>query len=327
MVNQQLLDFIKSQLLKGIDREIITKELLGSGWTEADIQEGFNLANAKIINLTGNSTPPPSTIDIETFNKGKKITYTIVSSIITIFLATGLIFGDEISSAKDFLIKSIKGSKTEIINQISQKREIKPEINQEIPITSQQEQNQIITENEPTQKNEAINKIEGKSDIVVSSEKLPALAKKGPINCGTEMRCFIAAAKSCSPSFVEETMTFDIFDVYSETNKTKMTLTGYDSTKRCGYISKVISATIDYSSKIKAMSEYETATDEAKKEDLAGVRDLVKSTIGMTTKCSFTTTYLSAILVNWSKKIYNSDDYKPGNCTTTDFTGKVVSMM
>lgn len=50
MTNQQLLDFIKQQLLKGVDKETITKELLGGGWAEQDIQEGFNAVNAPVIN-------------------------------------------------------------------------------------------------------------------------------------------------------------------------------------------------------------------------------------------------------------------------------------
>jgi hypothetical protein len=119
MINQQLLDFIKAQLLKGVDRETIMKELMENGLTREDIEEGFSLANARIINLTGNSSSPiPPTIDVESYNKGKKIKYTIISSIITIGIAIGLIFGDEIVLVKDEFIRSIKGNKIEIINQI-----------------------------------------------------------------------------------------------------------------------------------------------------------------------------------------------------------------
>ena len=50
MTNQQLLDFIKTQLLKGIDKETIIRELLGNGWSENDIQEGFNTINIPTSN-------------------------------------------------------------------------------------------------------------------------------------------------------------------------------------------------------------------------------------------------------------------------------------
>ena len=48
MINQQLLDFIKSQLLEGLDKEAITKELIGNGWTEQDIGESFNTVNTQL---------------------------------------------------------------------------------------------------------------------------------------------------------------------------------------------------------------------------------------------------------------------------------------
>lgn len=42
MINPQLLDFIKQQLLKGVNKETITNELVGNGWDNKAIQEGFN---------------------------------------------------------------------------------------------------------------------------------------------------------------------------------------------------------------------------------------------------------------------------------------------
>ena len=326
MINQQLVDFIKSELLKGADRETIKKQLLGSGWNIEDIEEGFGLATAKNINLTGNSsTPIPPTIDVETYNKGKKIT--ILFSFITVIIAANLIFGDELRIIKDDLVKSIKGSKTEIINQIKQVENVNTEIQQEGPATPQQNQNQNDKEIEPVQESSPVTKIEDKKVTVVSTEKLPSSVKTGPINCGKDMSCFINNSKTCTPAFVEETTTLDLFGMYSQTNKTKMTLTGYDSSKKCGYLSEVISANVDYSSEIKSSPEYMAATEAEKKEDLAKPNESVKSTIGMVTKCSFTTAYLTDLLNKWQKGSYSSDDYKPGNCTTTDSAGKVYPMM
>ncbi|MDR3519645.1 MAG: hypothetical protein P4L63_02025 [Candidatus Pacebacteria bacterium] len=42
MTNQQLLDFIRQQLSKGLPKEKITSDLLANGWTAQDIQEGFS---------------------------------------------------------------------------------------------------------------------------------------------------------------------------------------------------------------------------------------------------------------------------------------------
>lgn len=54
MINQQLLDFIKQQLLKGVDKETIKKELLEGGWAQVDIDEGFNIVNTPIVNTVIN---------------------------------------------------------------------------------------------------------------------------------------------------------------------------------------------------------------------------------------------------------------------------------
>jgi uncharacterized RDD family membrane protein YckC len=51
MINQQLLDFIKSQLQLGLSKETITKELLTNSWTMQDIEEGFNATKAPVPNM------------------------------------------------------------------------------------------------------------------------------------------------------------------------------------------------------------------------------------------------------------------------------------
>lgn len=70
MINQQLLDFIKSQLLKGIDKEAITKELLEGGWLGKDIEEGFNLINTQ-LQVAQNVPVPSSSKLMDTTNQIK----------------------------------------------------------------------------------------------------------------------------------------------------------------------------------------------------------------------------------------------------------------
>lgn len=57
MVNQQLLDFIKMQLEKGVDKELISTQLLSNDWTRQDIEEGFQSAGTGIEKST--TTIPP----------------------------------------------------------------------------------------------------------------------------------------------------------------------------------------------------------------------------------------------------------------------------
>lgn len=80
MINKELIGFIEDQTKKGATKEIVSKELLGAGWTNQDIEEAFNAINivspkpaptpvatptvssASIINPTinpmGSQTPP-----------------------------------------------------------------------------------------------------------------------------------------------------------------------------------------------------------------------------------------------------------------------------
>jgi hypothetical protein len=53
MINQQLLDFIKQQLSKGISKDKITSDLLSNGWNIEDVAEGFAAITLKV-----SPTPP-----------------------------------------------------------------------------------------------------------------------------------------------------------------------------------------------------------------------------------------------------------------------------
>jgi len=104
MINQQLLDFIKSQLLKGVNKDTIINELKGAGWLEKDIEEGFNSTNFPIVESTMN---PTINSEMSSFvnspvlsqkknNLGKKILLILIIFVIIV----GVIwyyFGDKIS--------------------------------------------------------------------------------------------------------------------------------------------------------------------------------------------------------------------------------------
>jgi hypothetical protein len=56
MINQQLIDYIKQQILKGLNRETIIKDLLGNGWEIKDIEEGFTSIDVSNLALQNNPT-------------------------------------------------------------------------------------------------------------------------------------------------------------------------------------------------------------------------------------------------------------------------------
>lgn len=292
MVNQQLLDFIKQQSSKGVDRDTIVKELSSGGWTIKDIQEGFNSINAPVINPANTPIVNPMinpivsshinnhVITTNTSHSGKKILIFLIILFLLAGIASGYYFRNDIPIIKD-LIKS-----------------------KVVPVSEIKQEDLAIKEE---------SKLDTKTD--------------GSTDCGKDMTCFMNAVTTCSRAFVEQTTELNIFGMYNQTNKTKITLTGYDSSKKCGYLSNVITATIDYSPEVKSSPEYKAGTEEQKKEGLVEINDSIKSTIGMTTKCTFTTSYLTELLTKWAKGTYSSEDMGPGNCTTTDINGKVIPML
>lgn len=284
MINQQLLDFIKLRLLKGADREIIKNELLGSGWQMEDIEEGFSAINASVanpeINQTNSSVFSSGDINNPTIAQNPTSTGRRVMLFILVILF--------------ILVGGVSGyyfrNDIPIIKDLIKNKEITPisEINQE-----EDNQNQI-------QPSEIINTIE----------------KSNFINCGTESSCFIEASKNCSPAFVEETMEMDLFGMIQK-NKIKYTIYGLNSLNKCDYSSYLIDANVSFSDEIKQQAKITGITDEELKLQLEESNATLKSTIGMLTKCSFETSYLTKLLIKWDNGDFSSSDLDPGNCNIT----------
>ena len=135
MINQQLLDFIKLQLSKGLDKETITKELLGGGWAEADIQEGFNTVNIPVVNQTINpviNNPVVSSINNPILthvpnHSGKKVAFIIVALFVIAGGASGYFFRNDIPVIKDL----IKSKNIVSINEIKQEENTQSQIQKE----------------------------------------------------------------------------------------------------------------------------------------------------------------------------------------------------
>jgi hypothetical protein len=216
---------------------------------------------------------------------------------------------------KDFIVNNnikiggftedlIDKAKIEEVKPVPEQKEVLPkDIEVPVQVEINPEQNSVVTAEET--KNPAV--------VAVA----PIATKTGVIDCGKDMACFTDAIKTCSPSTVEQSQALNLLGMYTQTNKAKITLTGFNSFKKCGYISQVMDSIVGYSAETIASPNYKNATDEEKKQgstQLTAFNDSVKNTIGLTTKCSFTTTYLTEIYKKWIKGEYSSKDLDPGNC-------------
>lgn len=321
MINQQLLDFIKSQLSKGTDKETITKELLGSGWTQSDIDEGFNTVNTPVINPIVNPVINPivnpvissninnSILTQTTNHSGKKVLLIIIALFIIAGGVSGYYFRNDIPIIKDL----IKTKALLPVNQIKQEGNTQPQIQKEETVIPQQEQNKNVTGSEPVQQSEPVVKTEDKK--VSTKNNLPQnTIKTGQIDCGKDMTCFLNATKTCSLAIVEQDQTVDEH-VFNRTERRRMTLTGFNPSKNCGFISQIINSTVDYTTEYKTQPVYKNLTNEEKQQWLIRTNAEVRDTIGDTFTCEIPFNSLVDLITNYSKGIYsNSSGFASGSC-------------
>lgn len=248
-----------------------------------------------------------SNIRIERKHLSKKVLLTIIGILLLLAIGvSGYYFRNELPIVKD-LVKSndlttseSRDEQTELTGEQIQQEEVGGA--EEITDQNKQE--------EPT-----INNNEKESFVT---------AKATSINCGKDMSCFINNTKNCSPSTVEFETSISVFDLY-QTASLKLDLTGFNASKKCGYESRVLKTEVGFTDEFKLTPEYKNQKQENLQKVLTQANESAKTVIGMTTKCTFTTDYLTKLMIEQEKGNYNSNDYDPGNCTIKDSTGKIMS--
>jgi uncharacterized RDD family membrane protein YckC len=81
MVNQQLLDYIKQQLEKNINKEQIKSALMSNGWDTSDVEEGFTAAGPRFSGIP--PTPPPPASPSPSVNLNPQPMPNIINPVIT----------------------------------------------------------------------------------------------------------------------------------------------------------------------------------------------------------------------------------------------------
>jgi hypothetical protein len=80
MINQELLDYIRQQLQRGVGKEKIKKILIDNGWQEQEIEEAFSLLKSS------------SQLTLEPYKRANKILLTVISIIVGILIISGGVF-------------------------------------------------------------------------------------------------------------------------------------------------------------------------------------------------------------------------------------------
>lgn len=132
----------------------------------------------------------------------------------------------------------------------------------------------------------------------------------GPIKCANnDLSCFIAAARTCSPASVEWSSTLDLFGAFIQTTKSNLVLGGMVSEK-CSFSNRVDGVSLAIPSTTIAQAEAQGITAAQIQEQLQQSDAQAQQSVGMTTKCTFTTSYLTQMLTNWSEGNLSSNDLK-----------------
>ena len=148
----------------------------------------------------------------------------------------------------------------------------------------------------------------------------------GLISCASnDLTCLIAAARTCSPASVEWSSTLNLFGAFIQATKSNLTLGGIVSGK-CSFSNHVDSVSLAIPSTTIAQAEAKGITAAQIQQQLKESDAQAQQSVGMMTKCTFTTSYLTQMLTNWSEGNLSSNDLAPGNCTATEANGKPIQI-
>lgn len=260
MINQQLLDFIKGQLHQGLTKEKISSDLLGAGWTEQDVEEGFKAAIVPTPTLS--YTPiSPSYINTNTASPIQTKSHSNAKLFLTIFILFLLAGGG--ASAYYFrnnlvklpILKDIFSSKNEIVNT-------------EVPVNNI---NQVP--NAPAPAGETTTPIAVNQSVT-----------DGTLDCGSDLNCFIKAANNCEKVkfiFSVKNKEIPIFSVGTVDLTTNFLIEGKEK-NNCVAKTKTTDAKLTYSKEV-ADSFFKEGKSQSDIEKMQN--DYSKSMIGVSQKC------------------------------------------
>jgi hypothetical protein len=177
MINEQLIDYIKQQLEKGLSDEIIYNRLLQKGWQYRDVKDGFDqvrLLNKKYVvqNITYDDKTYPELVG----KKNKKSRGFMWFVVIIIMVAGALVYyyRDELQ-----IVPFIKFLISE--NQIIERENLAASVNNDFSTMDEE------------------NKVSANSLADLRFVEIPA---EGIIDCERNLECFKEAANNCQKSKV-----------------------------------------------------------------------------------------------------------------------------
>lgn len=144
MITKELLDYIKHQLGQRISKEQIKSELMANGWTEADVNEAFDLISTSSATAQTHHEPTPPYFTETTYaQKAKSNLVKIIMGVVTlVFLGVGIALAARIW---DPLWNPFRPSPEKVISKMTEKmkevKTLRTDLNAELDIKNELEFN------------------------------------------------------------------------------------------------------------------------------------------------------------------------------------------
>lgn len=146
-------------------------------------------------------------------------------------------------------------------------------------------------------------------------------------DCGTNMDCFIAAARECAPSIVKWSGTVDFFGI-SLVSKEHLSIKGLNSKGECDFssLNEDTSLSPDAVEELKTELKAEGKTDQDISKELAEISLSLSEEAGAKVTCSLPINDLVGMLADWSKGNISSNDLTSPACTAVDRGGNPMPL-
>jgi len=136
----------------------------------------------------------------------------------------------------------------------------------------------------------------------------------GPIDCQTDIDCFIEASANCQPVTVTHTVTIDMFGLVM-TSRAFLEIKGLEADK-CVFYMKTEQIDIEFSEElIQQMLAGGATQEQIEEQEKAANEQADMATEGADGACRFDTADLTAMLLRWQEGTFSSEDWAVAECS------------
>jgi hypothetical protein len=134
----------------------------------------------------------------------------------------------------------------------------------------------------------------------------------GPIECGTDMDCFIAAAENCEEATMARTASINLFGII--TTATNHMEISENSAGDCVYFQRTDENVVEFSEELVESMLEANNTQEEIDEQLAESNEMAQMTVGYEMTCTIEPGELVTILTAWSQGSGSTNDFANADC-------------